>query len=82
MPPNVTRVHMMVTTRPTAAGRRRLARSWDLATPTATHEDLAWAYDAPLPESAGMKGLLCFDNEKVDLEVDGVGSASPRTELS
>jgi uncharacterized protein (DUF427 family) len=59
-----------------------VARCWALTTPTATHDDLAWAYDAPLPESAGVKGLLCFYNERVDIEVDGVASASPRTKFS
>ena len=58
-----------------------VARYWALTTPTATHDDLAWAYDAPLPESAGGKGLLCFYYGRVDLEVDGVASASPRTQF-
>jgi len=30
-----------------------------------------WGYDEPLPESAPVKGLMCFYNEKVELEIDG-----------
>ncbi len=31
-----------------------------------THEDLAWTYREPLPETARLKGYLCFFSEKVD----------------
>jgi uncharacterized protein (DUF427 family) len=37
----------------------------------AGHEDLIWYYTDPLPEAAPIAGLLCFYNEKVDLEIDG-----------
>jgi uncharacterized protein (DUF427 family) len=36
------------------------------------HSDVAWGYDNPLPESTLVKGLMCFYNEKVELEIDGV----------
>jgi uncharacterized protein (DUF427 family) len=35
------------------------------------HEDVAWIYRTPLPESVKIAGLVAFFNEKVDLEVDG-----------
>ena len=34
-------------------------------------KDLVWCYDEPLDESVGIKGLLCFFNERVDIELDG-----------
>jgi len=34
-------------------------------------KDLIWYYADPLPEVAEIAGLLCFFNERVDLEVDG-----------
>jgi uncharacterized protein (DUF427 family) len=34
-------------------------------------EDLIWYYPDPLPEAAAVAGLLCFYNERVDLELDG-----------
>jgi uncharacterized protein (DUF427 family) len=37
----------------------------------AGHEDLIWYYSEPLPEASPVAGLLCFYNERVDLEVDG-----------
>ena len=30
-----------------------------------------WSYADPLPESGAVKDLLCFYDERVDLEVDG-----------
>jgi uncharacterized protein (DUF427 family) len=38
-------------------------------------EDLVWYYPEPLPEAARIAGLLCFYNEKVELELDGERSA-------
>lgn len=34
-------------------------------------KDLVWSYPDPIPEARDIAGLLCFYNEKVDLEVDG-----------
>jgi uncharacterized protein (DUF427 family) len=33
--------------------------------------DLIWYYDEPLPEASRIEGLLCFFNEKADIELDG-----------
>jgi uncharacterized protein (DUF427 family) len=34
-------------------------------------EDLVWYYADPLPEAQAISGLVCFYNERVDLELDG-----------
>jgi uncharacterized protein (DUF427 family) len=34
-------------------------------------EDLVWYYAEPFAEAAGVADLLCFYNEKVDIELDG-----------
>ncbi len=47
------------------------ARYWTLTVAGTEHPDLVWCYDDPLPESAPVKGLLCFYNERVELEIDG-----------
>jgi uncharacterized protein (DUF427 family) len=44
--------------------------------------DVAWAYDDPHAEVAGIAGLIAFYNEKVDLEVDGELWERPRTKFS
>lgn len=45
-------------------------------------EDLVWYYEDPLPEVSRIKGLLCFFNEKVDLELDGELQERPDTPWS
>jgi len=46
------------------------------------HRDIVWGYDNPLPESAAVQGLMCFYNEKVDIEVDGEALEQPKTKFS
>jgi uncharacterized protein (DUF427 family) len=48
-----------------------LARYWSVHTERGTAPDVAWSYPTPLPESTKIAGLVCFYNERVDLEVDG-----------
>jgi uncharacterized protein (DUF427 family) len=45
-------------------------------------EDLVWHYPEPIPAAGKIKGLLCFFNEKVDLEVDGEEQERPQTQWS
>jgi uncharacterized protein (DUF427 family) len=58
------------------------ARYWNVRTGDTTHEDLAWSYPTPLPESQKVAGLVCFYNEKVDLVVDGERRERPHTPFS
>jgi uncharacterized protein (DUF427 family) len=46
------------------------------------HENLAWSYRAPLPESQKIAGLIAFYNEKIDLFVGGVLQQRPATKFS
>ena len=55
---------------------------WSVTTGDATHENLAWSYRTPLPESEGVAGLVAFYNEHVDLTVDGELLARPQTPFS
>lgn len=47
-----------------------------------TAEDVVWYYPEPIPAVAPIKDLLCFFNERVDLEVDGERLERPRTQWS
>lgn len=44
--------------------------------------DLVWYYAEPLPEVSRIKDLVCFFNEKVDLELDGELQQRPETPWS
>jgi uncharacterized protein (DUF427 family) len=45
-------------------------------------KDLIWYYPDPLREAERIKGLLCFFNERVDLELDGEHQQCPETQWS
>jgi uncharacterized protein (DUF427 family) len=34
-------------------------------------EDVAWSYEDPIPAAAGITGLVCFYNDRVELTVGG-----------
>jgi uncharacterized protein (DUF427 family) len=44
--------------------------------------DIAWTYGTPVPGAERITGLVCFFNEKVDVEVDGVVLERPKTPWS
>lgn len=52
---------------------------WSVRVGDAVHADLAWTYEAPLPAVAPIANLVAFYNEKVDITVDGVPLARPKT---
>jgi uncharacterized protein (DUF427 family) len=58
------------------------AEWWSVKTGAGVHEDLAWSYPAPLPESQKIAGLIAFYNEKTDIYVDGVRQERPVTKFS
>jgi uncharacterized protein (DUF427 family) len=55
---------------------------WSVRTGDTVHEDIAWSYPTPLPESLGVAGHIAFYDEKVDVFVDGVRQERPHTKFS
>ncbi|WP_331272747.1 DUF427 domain-containing protein [Motilibacter deserti] len=61
---------------------------WSVVLPAADggvpreHEDLAWCYRSPLPESQKIAGLIAFYDEKVDVFLDGELQERPVTPFS
>jgi uncharacterized protein (DUF427 family) len=58
------------------------AEWWSVRAGDSVHEDLAWSYRTPLPESPKIAGLIAFYNEKTDIYVDGVLQERPHTKFS
>jgi uncharacterized protein (DUF427 family) len=58
------------------------ARYWSVRIGEHLHEDFAWSYPTPLPESQKVAGMVCFYNERVDLIVDGEPLERPHTKFS
>jgi uncharacterized protein (DUF427 family) len=46
------------------------------------HDDLAWTYEQPGRDGQATRDLVCFFNERVDLEVDGRLEERPVTQWS
>jgi uncharacterized protein (DUF427 family) len=54
------------------------ASYWSVQLGDDVRENLVWSYERPIPDAAGIRDLLCFYDEKVDLRLGGVAqSASP-----
>lgn len=58
------------------------ARYWSLRLGDKDKRDLAWSYPDPIPENPRIKDLVCFFNERVDLDVDGERLPRPVTPWS
>lgn len=59
-----------------------IASYWSVVVNGRQLENLVWSYADPIPECAKIRGLQCFFNERVDIYVDDVLSAVPRTPWS
>ena len=58
------------------------AQAWNVRLEDTVHENLAWSYPSPLPESQKIAGLMAFYNEKLDIDIDGVRQERPATKFS
>jgi uncharacterized protein (DUF427 family) len=58
------------------------AEWWSVRAGDEVHDDLAWSYPTPLPESQKIAGLIAFYNEKLDIYVDGELQERPTTKFS
>jgi uncharacterized protein (DUF427 family) len=58
------------------------AEWWSVRAGDTVHEDLAWSYPTPLPESQKIAGLIAFYNEKVEIYLDGELQQRPSTKFS
>ncbi len=45
------------------------ASYWSVKVGDEVYENVVWSYETPIPDAAGIAGLLCFYNERVDLTV-------------
>jgi uncharacterized protein (DUF427 family) len=59
-----------------------IATYWHVRVGDTLHEDLAWRYAEPNDDVRAIRRLICFFNERVDLEVGGVAQERPVTQWS
>jgi uncharacterized protein (DUF427 family) len=58
------------------------ASYWSVRVGDRFEDDLVWSYLEPEHDAEQVRGLLCFFNERVDLELDGEPVERPRTQWS
>ena len=66
----------------TACPFKGVASYWSVRLQNAVMPDLVWSYREPITEIPGIRDLLCFFNEHVDLVVDGEQQERPFTPWS
>ena len=49
------------------------ASYWSVQLGEKVHENLVWGYETPIPQAAGITGLLCFYNDRVEMTVGSAG---------
>ena len=66
----------------TRCAYKGVASYWHVRAGETLHEDLAWAYPEPEQDALSIRDLICFFNERVDLEVGGEAQERPVTQWS
>jgi uncharacterized protein (DUF427 family) len=66
----------------TGCAYKGFASYWSVRVGEGFEEDLVWTYRAPRRGMEPITDLLCFFNERVDIEVDGLVEARPETQWS
>ena len=66
----------------TRCAYKGVASYWNVRAGDTVHEDLAWTYPEPERDAGTVRDLICFFNERVDLEVDGQAQERPVTQWS
>lgn len=52
------------------------ASYWSVVLGDEVYDDIVWSYQTPIPQAAGIAGLMCFYTERVELTIDGEPGAS------
>ena len=73
---------LTATTTSTRCPYKGKASYWSVTVNGKEFTDIVWGYPAPIPECPKIENLLCFYNEKVDIEVDGELQERPKTRWS
>jgi uncharacterized protein (DUF427 family) len=66
----------------TRCAYKGVASYWHVWVGDTREDDLAWTYENPETDGRPVRELICFFNERVDLEVDGRPQARPSTQWS
>ena len=73
---------LVSSSRKTLCAYKGSASYWSVQVGDRLVEDLVWVYPEPQHDAEPVRDLLCFFNERVDLELDGELAEQPQTQWS
>lgn len=79
MPPDDVEARLRDSDETSACPYKGFASYFDVQAGDGWKEGLAWQYKAPFREVDPIRGQICFYNEKVDMEIDGMVVPRPKT---
>ena len=82
MPVADVRAELVPSAKKTRCAYKGSASYWSVRAGERVYEDLVWTYTDPQLDAEPVRDLLCFFNERVDLELDGERMERPRTQWS
>jgi uncharacterized protein (DUF427 family) len=82
MPVEDVRAELVPSAKKTRCAYKGSASYWSVRSGGRLYEDLVWTYTDPQLDAVPVRDLLCFFNERVDLELDGEPVERPRTQWS
>jgi uncharacterized protein (DUF427 family) len=83
IPPDDVRTELLVPSRTrTRCAYKGSATHWSVRVGDRVVEDLVWSYPQPQHDAQPVGDLLCFYNERVDIELDGERAPRPQTQWS
>ncbi len=59
------------TSRRTTCPFKGQASYWSAEVGGEIYDDLVWSYETPIPQAAGIAGLMCFYTERAELTIGG-----------
>jgi uncharacterized protein (DUF427 family) len=83
LPPEDVRTDLLVPSeKTTTCAYKGHASYWHARVGDRLVEDIVWAYPEPAHDAEPVRGRLCFFDERVDVEIDGVRAGRPQTPWS
>ena len=82
MPVEDVRAELLPSATKTRCAYKGSASYWSVRGGERVYDDLVWTYPDPQLDAEPVRNLVCFFNERVDLEIDGERGERPRTQWS
>jgi uncharacterized protein (DUF427 family) len=76
IPRDDVRADLLPTSHKTTCPYKGEASYWSVQVGDKVYDNIVWGYQTPIPEAAGITGLLCFYPDRVDMTVRSMDQAA------